>query len=185
MGGKVVFVTGGIRSGKSQFAEEMTSKLGQRVIYIATSQVQDEEMRARVDLHRERRPENWHTVEEPFDVAAAILAHGAKCDVIMLDCLTVLISNLMYHHRDKHRRELQEAIIKEITSLTEASRQVDASVVIVSNEVGMSLVSDNFLGRLFQDVVGRANQIVAGMADEAFFVVAGYPIDLKRGRGVM
>ena len=186
MAGKLIFVTGGIRSGKSLFAEKITSQLGQRVVYIATSLVEDDEMRVRVELHRERRSENWRTVEEALDVAAAITGHGADCDVIMIDCLTVLISNLMFHHQDKmemNRKELQEEILHQISSLAMAAKEVNANVVVVSNEVGLSLVSDNYLGRLFQDVVGLANQIVAGQADEAYFVAAGYPIDLKSGRG--
>lgn len=184
--GKLVFVTGGVRSGKSAFAEQVTAQLGPSVTYVATAEALDEEMKLRIELHRQRRPDNWTTVEEPLDVTAVIREYGSKCDVIMLDCLTVLISNLMFAREQaagqELQKELQNEIIGEIDTLARAAREAGAHVVIVSNEVGMTLVSDNFLGRQYQELVGRANQIVAGLADEAYMVVAGCPIELKRGR---
>lgn len=185
MAGKLIFVTGGIRSGKSAFAEEVTSRLGEQVTYIATAQALDEEMKHRIRLHRERRPGNWTTVEEPLQVTGVITEYGGKCDVIMLDCMTILLSNMMFEQEQKHgefRREFQDEMIEEICSLARAAKETSAHVVIVSNEVGMTLVSDNFLGRQYQELVGRANQVVAGLADEAYLVVAGHPIDLKSGR---
>ncbi len=183
MRGKLVFVTGGIRSGKSTFAEKITSELGEKIVYIATAEALDEEMRHRIALHRARRPDTWTTVEEPVKVTGEIINHGSKCDVIMLDCLTVLLSNLMFEKEKEKgkefQKEFQAEILEEIRSLAEAAKEAEAHVVIVSNEVGMTLVSDNFLGRQYQELVGRANQIIAGLADEAYLVVAGYPIDLK------
>lgn len=184
--GKLVFVTGGIRSGKSAFAEKITAELGQTIIYVATSEALDDEMKLRVQLHRQRRPDNWQTVEEPLKVTAVVQEYGDKCDVIMLDCLTILISNLMFAREREagqdFQKEMQDGIIKEIDALARAARDVKAHVVIVSNEVGMTLVSDNFLGRQYQELVGRANQIAAGLSDEAYLVAAGYPITLKSGR---
>ena len=187
MSGKLVFVTGGIRSGKSEFAEDITSGLGKNIVYLATAQVHDEEMSQRINLHRIRRPENWTTVEEPVNVANAISEHGYRCDAILLDCLTMLISNLMFSFVQskglEYQKEWQPEILQEIAVLATKAKEVKANVVIVSNEVGMTLVSDNYLGRQYQELVGKANQIIAGMADQAYLVVAGYPIDLKKGRG--
>lgn len=186
MKGKLVFVTGGIRSGKSAFAEEVTAQLGTAIAYIATAEALDDEMEHRIKLHRERRPDNWTTVEEPLQVTDKVRALGIEFDVIMLDCLTILLSNMMFAEEQKaggeFKKEFQDAIIEEISSLAKAARESRAHVVIVSNEVGMTLVSDNFLGRQYQELVGRANQIIAGLADEAYLVVAGHPIDLKRRR---
>jgi len=184
--GKLVFVTGGIRSGKSTFAEKAAADMGQTITYIATAEALDDEMKLRIELHRQRRPENWITVEEPLRVTAVLHDYGSRSDVIMLDCMTVLISNLMFAREQtagqEFQKEMQNDIIEEIGALARAARQAEAHVVIVSNEVGMTLVSDNFLGRQYQELVGRANQIVAGLADQAYLVAAGYPIALKSGR---
>ena len=184
--GKLVFVTGGIRSGKSAFAEKLTAELGQAITYVATSEALDDEMQLRIELHRQRRPDNWKTVEEPLKVSAVLQEYGGKCDVIMLDCLTILISNLMFAREreagQEFQKEMQNGIIEEIGALARAAKDAKAHVVIVSNEVGMTLVSDNLLGRQYQELVGRANQLVAGLADEAYLVAAGYPIALKSGR---
>ncbi len=184
MRGKLIFVTGGIRSGKSEFAEMITAKLGNEVTYIATAQALDEEMRHRVRLHRERRPGTWQTVEEPYLVTEIIREKGRSSGVIMLDCLTLLLSNLMFKKEQEtggdFQKEFQAEILREIDSLAGAAVEAVAHVVIVSNEVGMTLVSDNFLGRQYQELVGKANQILAAAADKAYLVVAGYPIDLKK-----
>ncbi|MDT3699681.1 MAG: bifunctional adenosylcobinamide kinase/adenosylcobinamide-phosphate guanylyltransferase [Thermincola sp.] len=186
--GKLVFVTGGIRSGKSSFAEKLTAELGQKITYVATAEALDDEMKLRIELHRQRRPDNWTTVEEPLQVTAVLRDYGSNCDVIMLDCMTVLISNLMFAKEQaaghEFQKEMQGDIIAEIEALAKAARAAKAHVVVVSNEVGMTLVSDNFLGRQYQELVGRANQIIAGVADEAYLVAAGYPIALKSERSL-
>ncbi len=185
MSGKLIFITGGIRSGKSTIAEKIASGLGPQVTYIATAQALDKEMGHRIDLHRQRRPGHWTTVEEPVNVTRVITEHGAKCDVIILDCLTMWLSNLLLAGQEKAGgktpKELPGRVLEEVRALAEAAKEAAAHVVIVSNEVGMTLVSDNFLGRQYQELVGWANQIVAGLADEAYLVVAGYPVNLKKG----
>lgn len=183
MRGKLVFITGGIRSGKSTFAEKITAGLGSRIAYIATAKALDEEMKYRIKLHRDRRPWNWTTVEEPLRVTGVVIDYGPKSEVILLDCLTLLLSNLMFEQEQlagtEFQKEFQDQVLLEISSLAKAAREARAHVVIVSNEVGMTLVSDNYLGRQYQELVGRANQIMAEFADEAYLVVAGYPIHLK------
>lgn len=185
MQGKLIFITGGVRSGKSSFAEEVTSGLGSDITYIATAQAFDNEMKHRIHLHRERRPNFWKTVEEPLDVTGVIRKIGSQTEVIMLDCLTMMVSNLMFRLPDAEADlsvENQEKIIDEIRSVAAAAKEADAHVVIVSNEVGLTLVSDNKLGRIYQEIVGRANQVVAAQADEAYLVVSGLPVTLKKGR---
>ncbi len=198
MRGKLIFVTGGVRSGKSSFAERITSQLGAKVTYVATAQAFDEEMEHRIELHRSRRPADWLTVEEPLNAAGVITEYGSKSDVIMLDCLTMLLSNLMFAEeqrtgrtledefkkgsRKNFQQDFQKRILDEIGAVARAAREAPAHVVVVSNEVGLTLVSDNYLGRQYQELVGLANQIAAGQADEVYLVVAGYPLELKSGR---
>lgn len=185
MQGKLIFITGGVRSGKSAYAEDVTSGLGSDITYIATAQAFDDEMRHRIHLHRERRPDNWKTVEEPLNVAGVIRELGSQTQVIMLDCLTMLVSNLMFKSPEEETAltvENQEKIIDEIRLLAKAAKEAAAHVVIVSNEVGLTLVSDNKLGRFYQEIVGRANQVIAALADEAYLVVSGLPVTLKKGR---
>ncbi|WP_418789921.1 bifunctional adenosylcobinamide kinase/adenosylcobinamide-phosphate guanylyltransferase [Phosphitispora sp. TUW77] len=184
MRGKLVFVTGGIRSGKSEFAEFITSKLGNKITYIATAEPVDEEMLLRIRLHRQRRPDTWQTIEEAYRITEIIKENGHNSDVIILDCLTLLLSNLMYKKEKESggdfEKEFQTEILEEISILAKTAAESAAHVVIVSNEIGMTLVSDNFLGRQYQEIVGKANQIVAATADKAYLVVAGHPIDLKK-----
>jgi adenosylcobinamide kinase/adenosylcobinamide-phosphate guanylyltransferase len=188
MSGKLIFVTGGVKSGKSAFAEKVTSKLGQRITYLATAEARDKEMRNRIVIHQERRPENWTTVEEPLKVTAVLKEYGSKSDVIMLDCLTMLLTNLMFKEAQIKDKEFQKEslnnVLEEIQALADAAKEAEAHVVIVSNEVGLSLVSENYLGRQYQELVGIANQMIAQQSDEAYLVVSGYPIDMKKGAGL-
>lgn len=192
--GRLIFVTGGTRSGKSAFAEEVTAALGSDVTYIATARAGDGEMEKRIALHRQRRPAGWRTVEEPAEVRAAIELWGERSEVILLDCLTIFISNLMLagepvneddnpSNTGPGRREAEAAhdreIVQAVEQIAAAAKAAKAVVVVVSNEVGLSLVSPYPLGRRYQELVGWANQIMAGAADETYLVVAGIPLDLK------
>lgn len=182
--GRMIFVTGGTRSGKSAFAEKITAALGDKVVYIATARAEDGEMEKRIALHRERRPAVWRTVEEPEKVGEAIEQWEQQAEVILLDCLTMYISNLLLAgengEEDREKAELQDrAIVNLMEKTAAAARASKAHVVVVSNEVGLSLISPYSLGRRYQELVGRANQIFARAADETYLVVAGMPLDLK------
>jgi adenosylcobinamide kinase/adenosylcobinamide-phosphate guanylyltransferase len=178
--GKLIFITGGARSGKSRFAEEMAGKTGKKVAYIATGQPKDSEMKARIQKHKVRRPTNWQTFEEPIKVKALIDKIGLEKEVILIDCLTLLTSNLLLRREEKIGDEMwQEEVLSEIKKLAEGVYKVPARVIIVSNEVGMGLVPDNPLGRFYRDILGRANNIIAGMADEVILMVSGIPIKIK------
>jgi adenosyl cobinamide kinase/adenosyl cobinamide phosphate guanylyltransferase len=170
---KFIMITGGARSGKSYFSEETAMKLGNNYVYIATMQAFDSEMKERIKKHRARRGKQWRTFEEPLNVAALLRKEDKKGRVFLIDCLTLFISNNLL----EGRRE--EAIKGKVEELAELCSACKASVVIVTNEVGMGIVPDNKLGREFRDIQGKANQIIAAAADEAYFMVSGLPIKLK------
>lgn len=165
-----LLVLGGARSGKSRYAQQRAEALPGTLIFVATAQALDAEMAARIARHRADRGNRWQTVEAPLDIAAAIAA-GARPDrVVLVDCLTLWASNLMFAERD-HREQAQR--------LTEAVADAAGPVILVANEVGLGIVPDNALARRFRDVAGEINQIVAAAADEAVFMAAGLPLKLK------
>ena len=177
---KLIFITGGVRSGKSNFAEKMAVDLGKSVAYLATAQPLDEEMAFRIEKHREKRLNTWETYEEPIKVRELVSRLGLEKEAILIDCLTLLTSNLLLRKEDKvEDPEWQEEILLEIEKLAEISFRVPAQVIIVSNEVGMGLIPDNTLGRVYRDILGRANSIIADKADEVFLMVSGIPLKIK------
>jgi len=179
MKGKLTLVLGGSRSGKSEFAEKMAERSGKNLIYIATAAVRDEEMAERVKLHRKRRPENWVTVEEEIDVLG-VLSRGGKGDVFLLDCATIWLTNLLFNeqHSGNERDRNETRVLEEVARLTETVDK-GLDLIVVSNEVGLGVVPEHPLGRLFRDLAGRANQIMAAKADSVYLVVAGIPMEIK------
>lgn len=176
--GKLIFITGGARSGKSAFAQKLANRLSKKarpdsigVTYIATAQARDKEMELRIKIHRKNRPSRWKTVEREKNVTEVLSRIAEKNEVILLDCLTLLISNLLLSGEKK--------ILKEIRQLVDEVKRVKVTVLIVSNEVGMGIVPDNRLARRFRDTAGRANQIVAQAADEVYLVVSGISTKIK------
>jgi len=178
--GKLIFIIGGARSGKSNFAEKIAAKANQEVAYIATGQPLDDEMKIRIKKHKDRRPINWETYEEPIEVRELVSRLGLEKEVILIDCLTLLTSNLLLREEDKvEDQKWQEEILLEIKRLAEISYKVPAQVIIVSNEVGMGLVPDNPLGRVYRDILGKANSIIVDKADEVFMMVSGISLKIK------
>ncbi len=186
--GKLVFVTGGARSGKSVFAERYARQSGKRVIYVATAEAYDGEMARRIEEHRRRRPAGWTTVEEPLWLAPVIRRDGDAGTLLLVDCLTMLISNHLLARAGTGGEELgsparQAEIFGKIMAYLQetavATRDSRADVVVVSNEVGMGLVPETPLGRLYRDLVGKANQEFAALADEAFVLFSGLPFKLR------
>ena len=170
-GGKLItFIIGGARSGKSSFALQKASALPGSKAYIATAQALDNEMRERIEKHKKERPEEWMTFEEPLNISALIKDIQDKHDVILLDCLTLWLSNLMLNNLD---------LEKEIDLFCSSLFTVHCSLFIVSNEVGMGIVPDNELSRRFRDLSGYLNRKVAEIADEVYLVTAGIPIKIK------
>lgn len=167
--GKLIYVTGGARSGKSSFAERQARHLGgHAVTYLATAQAFDDEMRARIERHRQGRPTEWTTREEALDVVTAL--QTAQTPVVLLDCLSLWISNLMLAEFDDAQ------ILERVDELLSRNTQ---TLIVVSNEVGLGIVPDNTLARRYRDLLGWANQRVAAAAEEAYLLVSGLPMRLK------
>jgi adenosylcobinamide kinase/adenosylcobinamide-phosphate guanylyltransferase len=170
---RLIFVTGGCRSGKSQFALDYANRRFQKKLYLATCEALDEEMVRRIEHHQLRRGSDWQTVEEPIEIAEAIKQHENDVEVILLDCLTLWLSNLLMRKKDDRE------IMNELSRLVDTVSQGQTSFVFVSNEVGMGLVPTEPLGRRFRDLSGMTNQKIAEVAQMVVFMVSGIPIFLK------
>jgi adenosylcobinamide kinase/adenosylcobinamide-phosphate guanylyltransferase len=190
--GRLVLLLGGARSGKSAYAEQRGRELGgDRVLYVATSEPLDEEMRRRIAQHQARRPPEWRTLEAPRSVGEAIRAAAGDAQVILVDCLTVLVSNLLVQatgpyddpfddpRSDPRDEAVEEAIMREVVDIAACAEELDAEIIVVSNEVGMGLVPPYELSRAYRDVLGRANQVMARLADEVYLLVAGIPVQVR------
>lgn len=186
MAGELIFITGGARSGKSAFAEGLVRAHGGAVAFVATAAAGDAEMALRIEKHRSRRPADWTTFECGESLAEAITQAAADHDVVLVDCLTVYLARLLPHLPDEGTAaaEVSDALDlrldQELAELIAAVGTCDRPVLVVSNELGCGLVPTYPSGRLFRDLVGRANQFMAAAAGFAYVVVAGVPLDLKR-----
>ena len=180
--GKLTLILGGARSGKSAYAEKLAGQGGRSVTYIATAQALDEEMAARIAHHQSKRSPNWQTLEIPLGVGAAWQAQSLQTEVVLLDCLTLLVSNLILAAcPDADQPDENAATVRleaEVRQLLEAIRASPAEWIVVSNEVGMGLVPPYPLGRIYRDLLGWANQQLAARADEVIFMIAGVPMRL-------
>ncbi len=188
--GHITLITGGAKSGKSAFAERLAQEHGSRLGYIATARAEDDEMRERIRRHQERRDHRWQTLEEPLRPSALIAAQSrqAAFDVLLLDCLTVLITNILLdtplHWEappDTALRALERQVMEEVEALAAAARGFQGRTILVANEVGFGIVPVSPLSRFFRDCAGRASQTLAARADAVYLVVAGLPLSLKNG----
>lgn len=164
-------ILGGARSGKSRFAEEQAIESGLPVTYIATAEAGDGEMAGRIARHRRERPSHWTTVEEPLALGRALQGACEPDGCIIVDCLTLWLSNLLAAGEEEMRREL-DALLRMLPALP-------GRTLLVSNEVGLGIVPDNPLARRFRDEAGRLNQALAGQCERVTFVAAGLPMELK------
>ena len=164
----IVYVTGGARSGKSRFAEAWAAKQSAPVTYLATAQAFDDEMRERIERHRIDRPAHWPTLEEPLNVPQTLADLNG---VILLDCLSLWISNLLLADLD------DTAILERVDALLAQANS--KTLILVSNEVGSGIVPDNALARRYRDLLGWANQRAAAAANEVYLLVSGLPLRLK------
>jgi adenosylcobinamide kinase/adenosylcobinamide-phosphate guanylyltransferase len=173
---RLTLVVGGVRSGKSRFAEQLAAAHAP-VVYLATARAGDAEMARRIAMHRQRRPAAWQTVEEPWDVTRAVREHGtAGC--VLVECLSLWATNLLIGLPDRPGRSDAE-ILAEMEALAGAATAAAARVVVVSSEVGCGIVPVNPLSRRFGDLLGEANQRLAAAAAEVFGCLAGIPLRLK------
>jgi adenosylcobinamide kinase / adenosylcobinamide-phosphate guanylyltransferase len=170
---KTCFITGGARSGKSSFAEKLANDVAGKRAYIATAQALDEEMAARIQKHKKDRGGVWDTYEEPLAVEELLRKINGKYDVVLLDCLTLWLSNVMDRITD------DEAIASRAELLVAAIGEFSGFSIVVSNEVGLGIIPDNPLARRFRDCAGMLNQKMARTAHDVYFTAAGIPVKIK------
>jgi adenosylcobinamide kinase/adenosylcobinamide-phosphate guanylyltransferase len=169
---RIILITGGARSGKSQYAEQRALELGERRLYVATAEAKDEEMAQRIAEHRKRRGSDWTTLEEPLEVPAVLLKQNGRTDCAVVDCMTIWLSNLLLHGETKFVEEKVEELFAVLPRL-------NFHPLLVTNEVGWSIVPDNALARRFRDLAGWTNQRIAAAASEVVLLVAGLPMPIK------
>lgn len=179
--GMLTLVLGGSGSGKSEVAERMAAAFGQQVIYLATSAPGDEEMKRRIKRHRDRRPAVWRTEEETLAVADAVLRLGRAGTVLLIEDLTSWLANILSQQNQGSLSDenIEDAVRKEVEKFLSAVEQVPAQVIVVAGELGCGLVPAYALGRVFRDVAGRSNQLVATHAARVYMVMAGLTLALK------
>ena len=174
----VVLILGGVRSGKSRFAQQLAERVaGDDVLFVATAEAGDDEMRARIAAHRRDRPSGWKLLETPLRVGEALAAAPA-CRVVLLDCLTLLASNVLLADDRQDLPSAQQRLDAELARLLAACRQRPGTVIIVSGEVGWGLVPEHPLGRVYRDLLGWANQQVAAEATATYLMVAGKALNV-------
>jgi adenosylcobinamide kinase/adenosylcobinamide-phosphate guanylyltransferase len=176
----LTLILGGARSGKSSYAQSLAEAAGKTVTFLATAQALDAEMVARIRKHRLERPGSWKTLEVPFAVASHI--RQIKSELVILDCITLLVNNLMMQFvKDDLVEEapFTQSVQKEVEELIESIREQNQDWLLISNEVGLGLVPPYQMGRVYRDVLGWANQRLARAADKVIFMVAGIPTVIK------
>jgi adenosylcobinamide kinase/adenosylcobinamide-phosphate guanylyltransferase len=178
---KITFVIGGARSGKSSFALNRAAKIEGRKAYLATAEALDDEMKERIHKHKRDRGNDWDTFEEPVNISSLISDIGDEYEVIVLDCLTLWLSNILIGIRgaETETRITEERINHFIAGLSSLNSSKNRSLFVVSNELGAGIVPDNELAREFRDLAGFLNQKVAEIADEVYLITAGIPLKIK------
>ena len=174
----LTLILGGARGGKSAFAQALAARRSERVTFLATAEAGDEEMRARIEQHRVSRPGHWLTIESPSCVAEAASKAARQSEVILLDCLALLVSNLLLAEGEDYAAA-EARVDRELADLLAAYQAGAASLIVVSNEVGMGVVPAYPLGRVYRDLLGRANAQLARAADEVYVMVAGLAMEIK------
>lgn len=176
-----VLIIGGCRSGKSEYAEKLAGRMSDSVIYLATAKITDKDFQKRVEEHRRRRPESWQTIEEPLEIEQVLRKRTlSKGDVVIIDSLSTWLTNLIY--QDGHFNHDEEKVLKKVEEISEMFKSIEAEVVIVSDEVGFGVIPPYAEGRMFRDLNGKANQIIASVAEKVYLVVAGIPMEIKNSQ---
>jgi adenosylcobinamide kinase/adenosylcobinamide-phosphate guanylyltransferase len=175
---RTIFITGGARSGKSAFAEKLVREFGAPLGYLATAQTLDSEMDDRVRRHLERRGDQWQTIEEPIHLSQALARCDGQYQAVLVDCITLWLSNMLLKY-EQSGEDIEARILEDVQRLKTTLHGMVTPVIIVSNEVGMGIVPENSLARLFRDIAGKTNQVLAAAADEMHVVISGIPLKLK------
>lgn len=184
---ELILITGGARSGKSSYAQQLADDLGERVLYVATAIGFDAEMQDRIARHRQQRPAHWDTWEGWQNLKTIFTHQSETYDVILLDCLTLLVSNWLLHQTEATLEEwdgaaleqLEQSIIEDLRSFLEEASRRQTTVIMVTNEVGFGIVPENRLARIFRDVAGRVNQYIATRAKTVYLVICGQVLQIK------
>ena len=181
---KSVLIIGGARSGKSTLAQQFAHSSAKPVLFVATAEAGDEEMRRRIEKHQKERPADWSTLETTTHVGRQIIDSGGMAQTIVIDCVTLLVNNILLGYSDITGEQVDEtaaekAVLSEIEDLIATINKTKASFIIVSNEVGLGLVPPNKMSRVYRDLLGRANQLLASQTDEVYWMVAGIPMRIK------
>jgi adenosylcobinamide kinase/adenosylcobinamide-phosphate guanylyltransferase len=190
---RLILILGGARSGKSAFAEQLAAGSKRSVAFIATATAGDDEMRERIARHRASRPKEWYTLEESLDLASAVRRAGELADVLLLDCVTLWLGNVLLQESVQHEKDdeaefhtagrlFNERALKECEALLAVVKSLspDKTLIIVTNEVGLGIVPAYPLGRLYRDTLGYINQRLAQAADRVYLMMAGMAVDIKR-----
>ena len=175
---ELTLILGGARSGKSSYGERLAQSLGSDVLFVATAQPFDEEMAARIERHRQSRPSYWHTLEAPKNIG--VVLGGESAAVVLLDCITLLVSNVLLEMGDELEETVaQTAVDAELDALLEKLAAWEGHWIVISNEVGLGIVPENRLARIYRDVLGRVNQRLAAAASKVILLAAGLPLIIK------
>lgn len=181
-----ILITGGARSGKSDFAHELALRPGEPVLFVATATAGDEEMAQRIEQHQRARPAAWSTLEATTHIGSQILEKAGGAKVVIVDCITLLVGNIFSQY-DRQGEQIDASLVEkevtaEINGLIDCISRVDACFIIVTNEVGTGLVPPSKAARLYRDLLGKANQMLAVVCDEVYLMVAGLPVKIKPTR---
>jgi adenosylcobinamide kinase/adenosylcobinamide-phosphate guanylyltransferase len=175
----VILIQGGVRSGKSSFAELIAKKIaGLDVIYLASGVITDSEMELRIEKHQKQRPSEWQTVEEAYSVSS-YLKNVDKNKTILFDCLTTYLGNLIFKKQNKDFEKIEAEILDEVEIILKIARKKELNLIIVQNETGKGVVPASKIGRDFRDISGRAARMAAEYADKVYLVQAGLPLEIK------
>lgn len=189
----MILVTGGCRSGKSEFAEELVKSMGQHYLYLATAKITDDEMARRVERHQARRSDCWDTHEGYYALEKVLEETQGQYDGILLDCVTTMVTNLLFDFigdkdwdtfdfADVDYKAAEQFIIPIFEKIAQAAAAYGSPLVVVTDEIGLGVVPDTYLGRAFRDLQGFANQVLAKASDDVYLVVSGIPVHIKGGR---
>lgn len=181
---EITLLLGGARSGKSSYGIQLAKNFGDQVIYLASGVSCDKEMEERIERHRKNRPESWQTVEETIDIDTVLANADIEVELILFDDLSFWVFNLLnlYQSQGKEKDQLEEEVISRVRKALDIAKNRGAKLIIISNEVGLGVVPKTSLGRIYRDILGRANQLAASHADQVFLMVAGLPIKIKEAK---
>jgi adenosylcobinamide kinase/adenosylcobinamide-phosphate guanylyltransferase len=177
---KSILITGGARSGKSTYAQQLARRDGGLVLFVATAEAGDEDMTQRIKAHRKSRPATWATLEAQHGLGRKITENLGQARIVIIDCITMLVSNILQRYDEtSDAGQIEKEVLREIDELIKCMERSEARFIIVTNEVGLGIVPADRLSRIYRDTLGKANQALARHADEVYLLVDGLPLAVK------